>query len=296
MISSFGNEIERIKAVTISVVDLEQSLHFYTNHWGLEEVKKSKDTIWLRGSGMDQYILVLQHGQSSGLVSITWEVSDQSSLAALRDRLAQASVDILNEPSALDTPGGGYGFSFKDPEGRMYQVVCDQQNHSVSYEDRTVPVKIAHVVVNTTQLEAMSHFLKHLGFNLSDSTKKMSFYRCDSNHHSIALANGDNSSLNHIAFEMLSWNDLMFGVGRLKLASYPIHWGVGRHGPGDNVFSYFIDPNGLVIEYTAEVQQITDPNYVPGTPEQWVRPPERMDQWGYSDLPSEAIKKAMSGQ
>jgi len=44
----------------------------------------------------------------------------------------------------------------------------------------------------------------------------------------------------------------MRGSGRMIDAGFPIAWGVGRHGPGDNVFSYFIDPVGTVIEYTAD--------------------------------------------
>ncbi len=33
---------------------------------------------------------------------------------------------------------------------------------------------------------------------------------------------------------------------------------VGRHGPGNNVFSYFIEPNGFVAEYTTELDQIDE--------------------------------------
>ena len=40
--------------------------------------------------------------------------------------------------------------------------------------------------------------------------------------------------------------------------AYAIEWGPGRHGPGNNAFNYFIDPFGVVIEYTAEVEQIDD--------------------------------------
>ena len=47
-------------------------------------------------------------------------------------------------------------------------------------------------------------------------------------------------------------------------AGFPIAWGVGRHGPGDNVFAYFIDPVGIVIEYTAEVLQVDDSYVVRG--------------------------------
>ena len=41
---------------------------------------------------------------------------------------------------------------------------------------------------------------------------------------------------------------------------------------GNNIFAYFVDPNGYVIEYTAEVQQVDD-SYKVGMPEDWDRPP-----------------------
>ena len=33
-------------------------------------------------------------------------------------------------------------------------------------------------------------------------------------------------------------------------------WGVGRHGPGNNVFTDSVEPNGFVTEYTTEVDQV----------------------------------------
>ena len=52
----------------------------------------------------------------------------------------------------------------------------------------------------------------------------------------------------------------MRGAGRMKQQGFNVEWGVGRHGPGDNIFSYFIEPNGFVTEYTAEVEQIDEAN------------------------------------
>jgi hypothetical protein len=37
---------------------------------------------------------------------------------------------------------------------------------------------------------------------------------------------------------------LIRGAGRMKESGFNIDWGVGRHGPGNNVLSYFIEPNG----------------------------------------------------
>jgi catechol 2,3-dioxygenase len=72
---------------------------------------------------------------------------------------------------------------------------------------------------------------------------------------------------------------------------FPIGWGVGRHGPGDNVFAYFVDPSGIVIEYTAEVLQVDD-GYRAKGPSEWVWPPGRTDQWGIAPPKSEACKTA----
>ena len=57
-------------------------------------------------------------------------------------------------------------------------------------------------------------------------------------------------TLNHVAFEMPDFDSVMRGMGRMKDNGYPIEWGPGRHGPGNNVFAYFCGPDELPIEYT----------------------------------------------
>jgi catechol 2,3-dioxygenase len=83
----------------------------------------------------------------------------------------------------------------------------------------------------------------------------------------------------------------MRGGGRMKDAGFPIQWGPGRHGPGNNLFNYFIDPFGVVIEYTAEVEQVDD-SYQPRGPSEWKWPPGRIDQWGISLPPAATLKEA----
>jgi hypothetical protein len=51
-------------------------------------------------------------------------------------------------------------------------------------------------------------------------------------------------------------------------------WGPGRHLAGNNLFSYYKDPEDNTVEYTAEVEQITAADYVPK-----VRNPPIADQW-----------------
>jgi len=119
----------------------------------------------------------------------------------------------------------------------------------------------------------------------------MTFVRCNRKHHCIAYARAGFSSLNHIAFDMPSLEAVMRGIGRLRDAGYPAVWGPGRHGPGNNVFGYFVGPHGGVIEYTAEVEEV-DESYKVGGPQDWQWPPGRIDHWGVSSKDMERIGPA----
>jgi catechol 2,3-dioxygenase len=94
-----------------------------------------------------------------------------------------------------------------------------------------------------------------------------------------------------MAYEMQNIDGLMRGAGRLKQNGFDIEWGIGRHGPGNNVFGYFISPFGPVIEYTAEVEEV-DESYRVGGPEDWKWPPGRTDHWGISPRDTPRLKTA----
>jgi catechol 2,3-dioxygenase len=148
------------------------------------------------------------------------------------------------------------------------------------------------VVLNSHAVDETKQFLEDaLGFRLADRTGIMAFMNCDRDHHTIAIGISDNDALNHIAFLMPDFESVMRGGGRMRDAGFPIQWGPGRHGPGNNLFNYFIDPFGIVIEYTAEVEQI-DETYESRGPEFWKWPAGRFDRWGLAAPPSATLKEA----
>jgi catechol 2,3-dioxygenase len=152
------------------------------------------------------------------------------------------------------------------------------------------PTRLSHVNINSVDTDATARFfIDVLGFRLTDRSKIMAFVRCNSDHHAVVIADAAVNGLNHVAFMMPSLEGVMRGSGRMVDHGYPIGWGVGRHGPGDNVFAYFVDPFGIVIEYTAEVLQV-DESYRVGGPADWTWPPGRTDHWGIAPPKSEAVK------
>ncbi len=156
------------------------------------------------------------------------------------------------------------------------------------------PTKLSHVNLNCRDNDATFGFLRDvLGFKLSDQTRQFRFIRCNADHHSLVLGFNDNANLNHIAFEMPDLDSVMRGIGRMRDHGYPVEWGPGRHGPGNNVFAYFCGPGELPVEYTGEMQQVDD-SYKVGMPQDWTWPPGRLDHWGITPGPSARVKAAQA--
>ena len=280
-----------LRSVDLVVPDLAAARRFYTDVWGLTEVSGPGPAIVLRATGADHHVLVLHEGPPA-LHSITFRAPTQEAVQQAAQAVTQAGGRLLATPGFVDWPGGGFGVAFADPQGRTLRLVHGDATRTPDTPIVDRPTRLSHVNINSADTDATARFFTDaLGFRLSDRSKIMAFVRCNSDHHAVVIADAEVNGLNHVAFMMPSLEGVMRGSGRMVDHGYPIGWGVGRHGPGDNVFAYFVDPFGIVIEYTAEVLQVDDA-YRVGTPADWTWPPGRTDHWGIAPPKSEAVKRA----
>lgn len=287
-----------LRGVELAVRSLADSGRYYQDIWGLKAVQRTGDRLYLRGRGQDHHIVVLHERPKAGLVAVNLAAPDTAAVDALYGAAEGLGATVPSKPAALaQEAGGGYGFILATPEGQTITISSDVSRHGDTGEDRSTPVKLSHVVLNSGKPSAqMAFFCDLLGFRLSDSNGRMDFIRCSKDHHSVAIVNSTGPSLNHMAYELDCFDSLMRGCGRLKANGVELQWGVGRHGPGDNIFSYFIDPNGFVTEYTTEVEQIEDDDaYQPKDESYWESFPMRPCRWGMATTPSKLLRHAMSG-
>jgi len=285
--------ISALRSVALTVPDLAAAEIFYTETWGLVVAEKSHGVAYFRGSGHDHHVLALHEAAGTPQLRL---VTLRARSAKSLEHIAQAAIaagGVVERTGAAFDPAGGQVVVIRDPDGRRIEIVhgdAQRANDVPVPQDR--PIRLAHAVLNSHAVEKTREFFeKALGFVLADRTRIMAFMNCDNDHHSIALGDTDNDALNHVAFLMPTLDAVMRGGGRLKDKGLPPQWGPGRHGPGDNAFNYFVDPFGIVIEYTAEVEQI-DATYRVGRPEDWTWPPGRIDQWGIGQMPTDHLKQA----
>ncbi len=280
----------RIRSIELELPDRDSAVRFFRDTWGLLDAGERNGTSYLRGTEDIPYVVSVTESGEPAVTAVTFSGS-KTELERIRRRAAAARVP-LGPARKFDEPGGGSGFYLEGPEGHVFRFVVERKRAKKLRPDRDRPLQVTHVVLNARDREACTRFaVEVLGFRLSDRTGFMNFVRCDSVHHAIAYAQSDNSWLNHIAFEMIDIDAVMRGIGRLKDAGIETFWGPGRHGPGNNVFAYFVAPFGAAVEYTSEIQRIGN-RYKVGTPGDWKWPPNRNDHWGVSARNAAAILQA----
>jgi catechol 2,3-dioxygenase-like lactoylglutathione lyase family enzyme len=292
-----NSTVTGVRSIELGVRDLHQSAEFYTKVWALEEVSAAGDTMHFRATGGEHHVLTIRERPQASLLGVHFAAADRHAVDQLCAKAKGYGVAAANDPAPLDaSAGGGYGFRFETPDGLPMTISSDSAQHPDVVVDRSRPTKISHVVLNSARTDdQVPFFIDVLGFKLSDSTHMMEFLRCSADHHSIAIFRNNGPSLNHVAYELPNIDGLMRGAGRLKRSGFDVEWGVGRHGPGSNVFSYFIEPNGFVAEYTTELDQLDDATHVPQDPSYWQKIMPNPDRWGLAGPPSNRMRAAMSG-
>ena len=284
--------VSTLRSVDLGTPDVALSERFYTRVWGLDVSARQGDSVYLRATGTDHHVLALHRSERAEMRSITFRAASRDDLSAIAEAADREGAQVLSGPCANEGPDGGVVLTIREPQGGTIRFVHGDRQHADGGPVADRPLRLAHINVNSTDVDGETAFYENaLGFRLTDRSKPMAFVRCNSDHHAVVITDAPVNGLNHVAFLMPDLESVMRGSGRMVDAGYPIGWGVGRHGPGDNVFAYFVDPTGFVIEYTAEVLQVDD-TYVVRGPSEWVWPPGRVDQWGIAPPKADHVKAA----
>ena len=215
------------------------------------------------------------------------------SAAAVDEVYKRAKSDGLTILS--DTPIGKHyarAVTLVAPGGALFEVhtpiARNQPERYLGGGPR--PRRIEHINAFSPDTAAFGDFCaKTLGMKLSDRTDDDGFrwYRgADGYHHTIAMGPGA-SALHHYAFDLHSMQDLSRIADNLALKSRSLVWGPGRHGAGSNIFTYYPDPHGCLVENSIEMARIdNDAVYEPrswdiseGLNGRWI------NQWGTPPTP-----------
>lgn len=275
--------------VALTVTDLERSLGFYRDLLGLQVSSSGASWVALRCS-QRHHSVVLHQGPVAGVRRVAFELETPADLSAARQHMHGLGLEIESIPAdelsqlrLLD------GFRFRVPECGLCMEYHTQMMHMAAAYRPTVAriERLGHVVLNVVQYDAVVGFLtEKLGFMVSDFVPGMvSFLRCFPNplHHSFAILSDTTDHLNHVNFMVTDIDDVGRAINRMKKAGAEIVFGPGRHQPSTSIFLYFLDPDGMTVEYsfgmetfdeaTAREPRLLEPSV------------ETLDLWGSTPSP-----------
>ena len=151
--------------------------------------------------------------------------------------------------------------------------------------------RLGHVVLSSTRYtEALNWYLDNLGMIVSDFLyypgqrdrgPAMSFMRCDrgavpADHHTLAMTLGPANRYVHSAYQVCDLDALAAGGEYLRERGYFRSWGIGRHIQGSQLFDYWRDPDGFLVEHFADgdmFDNTLEPGWAPFTA-------SGLSQWG----------------
>ena len=271
----------------------------FADAFGFATVLRTQDELLLRGTDAGAPCVIVRRGSRTRFLGAAYQAQDEADLL----RLANATgTDAKPLPEAI----GGLTVDLIDPSGVPVHVVAGMQpleslpsqtphifnlGHELQRVNATqrpprepaTVQRLGHLVLQTTKyLETLNWYLDYLGMIVSDFLyfpgqrdrgPSMSFIRCDrgstpADHHTLAIALGPANRYVHSAYQVCDLDALAAGGEYLREQGYFRSWGIGRHLQGSQLFDYWRDPDGFMVEHFADgdmFDSTLEPGWAPFT-------------------------------
>ncbi|MEM7411306.1 MAG: VOC family protein [Myxococcota bacterium] len=271
--------VQDIAYVRFGAPDLD-AMERFAAEFGLVLAARQGGSLYHRGTDPSPYIHVTEEGEP-GYRGVAFEA------ASAADLEAASKLDGASGVEKLDAPGGGHVVRFRDPDGHGVEVVHGREllpalpvptgsginrgSHRERFGTLHRPPsgpssvkRLGHVGIRGSDFRTSADwYASRFGFIPSDEVALgedaiiAAFLRCDrgdtfTDHHTLVCIGAPEPGLDHAAFEVEDLDTLMMGHEHLVQHERDHHAGIGRHILGSQIFDYWKDPWGHVVEHFAD--------------------------------------------
>lgn len=249
--------IRQMGYVVMSTPDPESSARDLAEIVGLKVTERSPQAVYMSANDRRCEVAYVR-GNTAGVVAVGLEAMDAAGVEEVKRRAMADGLEILGDRPSIG--GVAHAVRFATPFGPVFEVHTPvERNQTVRHIGPGARARrLEHVNVRVTDTVGFRDFaLGTLGMKLSDRTtnNELAWYRAwDGYHHTLAVGEGDR--MHHYAFDAYAIEDLIQIADSLVLKERSLLWGPGRHGAGDNIFTYYRDPNGCAVETSVGLARI----------------------------------------
>lgn len=272
--------------VALNVTDLDRSERFYRELVGLQPVGEGPGGCRFMRCSFDHHNVVLFRRETPGLKRIGFEMESRAALEALHEALQNKGLRVAEVPrEECEAFHQGRSLRMVEPfTGATFEFYESMRAFGGQPFQPTVAKiqRLGHVVLRTPDhAEAVEFFTGVLGFRVSDTIDGLvTFLRCFPNpfHHSLGIGSGTKRGLHHVNFMVTEVDDIGRAIWRFNRAEVPIVNGPGRHPPSESMFLYYLEPDGMTLEYSFGMEEF--PEADPRKPRVLEPIRESFDYWG----------------
>lgn len=257
--------VYRLGYVALDVIDLDACVEDAVAVAGVSVVEKTADRA-LMTSNTRHAELVLHRASRNEARAVGLETLDAEAVTTVAAKVREAGLRLIAEKPSLAAIERSV--TFATSEGHVFEVHTPMaRDQKPRYPGPGVhPRCIDHVnLAAIDPARITSELEKVLGLKLSERTSghELVWLRGgDGRHHTVGFVKG-RSGIHHYSWEFADFADFKRLGDVLDSLDRQLAWGPGRHGAGDNLFAYYVDPAGFMVECTAEMEVISDPNFQP---------------------------------
>ncbi|MBS1679119.1 MAG: VOC family protein [Actinobacteria bacterium] len=262
--------------MALRVADLQRAVGFATAVLGMREVERRGAVSYLSCSARHHELMLIEDA-AAALDHVAFEAAGATELAQLRARLAGGGWTELSEPTEA---GIEDAVRFVGPGGFVFEIHSGMStgDEITPRADAVNPHGIEHATLIVTDIAAMERFfVEMLGLAISDRVPgRISWLRCGERHHDFNLIKGEEDLFNHVAWEVAGLEQIGRAADLLAARGSNLLWGPGRHRPGHVLFAYFLDDEGVVNEFCADVEAVAADRPL----KEWPDDPGTANSWG----------------
>lgn len=253
----------------LRVLDLKESVEFYTNIFGLVETgRDDSGRVYFKcHDERDHHSLILREADRPGMDFYGFKVLDKATLDRLEKDLNAYGVPTTRIPAGelLET---GERVRFKVPTGQTFELYAEKTevgdglgyiNPDVIIEDRKglSPIRLDHWQIHGADLDGSRDlFTKVLGFTLTEKiigedgkTDMAVWLSCSIKAHDVAFVRDErDDTLHHAAYLLTSWEHVLRAADIMAKHRVSIDIGPLRHGITRGTTIYAFDPSGNRFE------------------------------------------------
>jgi catechol 2,3-dioxygenase len=253
----------------VRVLDLDESVKFYTDVMGLKETGRDKSgRVYFKcNDERDHNSFIIRKADRAGLDHFGFKVLDKATLNKLESDLKAYGVGTERVPAGemLET---GERVRFKVPTGHIIELYVDKKDvgNGLGYTNPEAwlenqkginPVRMDHCLIYGGDIDANRKLFEEvLGFSLVErvkledgSTDLATWLTCSNKAHDIAMVrNAEDGKLHHVSFLLESWEQVLRAADIMSMHRVSIDIGPTRHGITRGTTIYFFDPSGNRME------------------------------------------------